>query len=398
MINGKVIANFGNLIKGGALQAAVNFIQVNLTLPAPKIDWFYIVHQELLSELEGLNIQIPAEQLLVLSDSPATNKHARSLALAFERSIQPDLVFTLFGPSYLNFKSFHLTGFANGWVTHGSLKTLKQTYPHKPLHQLKSLFKYLYYAWHIRQADAWVLETQTALNGFIQRLKVPAKRCHVVANTCIDFGVNFAKQPKVSINNIPLQYQNKLFIALAADYPHKNLVQLIYAAEHLKKQFNQSNFKLVLTMPKETFQQQYKPLISRLNVTNQVINLGKVQIADIVKLYSVAFCSVLPSFIETFSAVYPESFASKTPVITTNADFAREVCQGAALYIQPEKSEDIAEKMNLLLTNNDQYQQLVTAGSNIYHQMLTPQQKHQQTIDIIQRYLLKPDLSSEANQ
>jgi len=382
----RAIFNVSNIIKGGALQAAVNFIVISKDTENQQLDWFYILSKEVHEELQKSNITL-THNVLVVNDSPTHSQYIKDQILAFEQASSPDIVFTLFGPCYIKFNCLHVTGFANGWVTHATFATFNDTFNGKIPTIIKSLLKYCYYAFHIRQADGWIFETETAKKGFIKRLKVPNHQCHVVANTSISFGDKFTKVKETTINNIALNYADNLFIALAADYPQKNLLSLITAANYLKHTLQESKFKIIFTLPTQSFNDNFSPEIIKNNLQDFCLNIGKIDVADLSKLYSVAYASILPSFIETFSAVYPESFATGTPVITSNKPFAQEICKDAALYIDPKNPEEIAQAIKLLIDEKNTYKQLTNRGNTIYSGMLTPNEKFQHYIKVLTSFL-----------
>ena len=381
----RLLFNAGNLIKGGAVQATVNFILASHNNKTDNLEWFYIINKVIENELHRFNLSISSEKLLILQESPAKNSEMKTQCLQFEQSVSPSLVFSLFGPAYVSFKSFHISGFANGWVTHSTMATFKATYPNNWLGAFKALLKYIYYALQIRKANAWILETNVAKQGFVKRLKVKKSLCHVVPNTSIELAIAKNTSDTILINDQPLKYDDHLFLSLAANYPHKNTRNLLLAASILANK--DVPFKLVLTLPEQEYKKEYDSLIRELNITKHVVNIGEVSVKDIPLLYSVISCSVLPSFIETFSAVYPESFATQTPVITSDLAFAREICEDAADYVDPNEPRDIAEKMYTLLKDNTHRERLISAGSRVYKQMLSPNEKYNKYMNVIEHYL-----------
>jgi glycosyltransferase involved in cell wall biosynthesis len=382
----KAILNVSNIIKGGALQAAVNFIVASQHSVSQQFDWSYILSNEVNDELQKANITLKHD-VLVVKDSPTHSKPVKHKILAFEKACIPDIVFTLFGPCYIKFNTTHITGFANGWVTHATLSTFIDTFKGNVFTIIKSILKYCYYAFHIRQADGWIFETDTAKKGFIKRLKVQSSQCHVVANTSINFGDDFTKVKEATINNVVLNYSDNLVFALAADYPQKNLLSLLNAANYLKHTLKESHFKIIFTLPTQTFQNNFLPDIIKKNLEQYCINIGKVDVADLSKLYSVAYASILPSFIETFSAVYPESFATCTPVITSNKPFAQEICKDAALYINPKNPEEIAIAIKRLINDKNKYKKLESKGTALYSEMLTPEEKFKSYTKVLTSFL-----------
>ncbi|MDQ9094040.1 glycosyltransferase [Pseudoalteromonas haloplanktis] len=376
----KVLFNASNVVKGGAIQAAVNFILSTIKNES-EVKWFYILSKEVECELEQLNVYII--NFIVINKSPSKDKGERNKITQYEEIVAPNVVFTLFGPAYVKFKSHHISGFANGWVTHSTLQTFLNTYQNNYLKIFQSILKYIFYAYHIRKADAWIFETETARTGFIKRLAVPRSRTYVVPNTCIDFGGDFEKQEAVFVNGVELHYKSNLFLALAANYPHKNISTLLKAVSYLVKEGDFCNFKLILTLEETDYNREFKDYIIDNELNEYIINIGKVNIAELPSLYSVVRCSILPSFIETFSAIYPESFSTSTPIITTNANFAKEICQNAAIYIDPKDPVNIAKAMREIVNNRELFLCLTNNGKKQFDKINSPSTKFQQYLSVI---------------
>ena len=85
---------------------------------------------------------------------------------------------------------------------------------------------------------------------------------------------------------------------------------------------------------------------------------------------------LLPTLAEASTAVYPESFISKRVLLTSDIDFARELCGNAAVFFDPLDARDIAEKIITISADSEQQAQLIHNGlervKNVY---LTPDQK-----------------------
>ena len=380
----KVLFNVSNIVKGGAVQAAINFIRYSST--DETFEWYYLLNNVVYDEMVMLKLNV--ENFIKIS-TPAKNKKVVKKILDFERNVQPDIVLTLFGPAYINFSAHHVSGFANGWVTHSNRKSFYNTYSGDYLSILRSLMKYVYYGFQIRKANAWVLETNVARDGFIKRLKVKASNTYVIPNAAIDFGTANCKQGGQLINGKELKFDDSNILALSANYPHKNLKTLINVAAYLKHKLGLKKFKFLFTLSKDDFYNQYLPHIINMDVEDHICNLGTVNVTDIPLLYSVSRLSILPSFIETFSAVYPESFVSETPLITTDAEFSRDICGEAALYIDPLDIVDISQAVALLLNNKNLCNKLVRNGREVYSKMLKPKEKFLLYVDVIKKVLDK---------
>ena len=73
------------------------------------------------------------------------------------------------------------------------------------------------------------------------------------------------------------------------------------------------------------------------------------------KLYNQADAMFLPTLLETFSASYPEAMKMERPILTSDLDFAKDICGDAALYFNPLDSYDIANKIKTINDRSHYY-------------------------------------------
>lgn len=69
-------------------------------------------------------------------------------------------------------------------------------------------------------------------------------------------------------------------------------------------------------------------------------------------LYRSGSAVLVPSWVESFTAVYPEAWHFGLPVVTSDLDFARDLCGAAALYAPPERPEAFARQLVRALTDD----------------------------------------------
>ena len=137
--------------------------------------------------------------------------------------------------------------------------------------------------------------------------------------------------------------------------PRKNHIPLIKALGILKEE-GFTGFKIALTgtvEDKDYFERIIKT-ISKYNLNNDVMFLGKVPKEKLFEYYSKASVVVLTSKHETFSLAVAEAMATGTPVIASPVGIVPEVIlNGKNGYIvNPNDPEDIAEKLRLILEDN----------------------------------------------
>jgi len=88
-----------------------------------------------------------------------------------------------------------------------------------------------------------------------------------------------------------------------------------------------------------------------LGVRDRICSLGFVSDEDLVSLYNLSNVVLLPSFCEGFGFPILEGIACGVPVITSRVLSMPELGGEIALYIDPKKPEEIADKIIAVVNN-----------------------------------------------
>ena len=97
---------------------------------------------------------------------------------------------------------------------------------------------------------------------------------------------------------------------------------------------------------------------------SRIILTGHLSDDDLVGLYKNAELFVFPSIYEGFGLPPLEAMACGCPVISSTAASLPEVCGEAALYCDPFSVDDIAEKIKLLIGNDELKKEMIARGLN----------------------------------
>jgi glycosyltransferase involved in cell wall biosynthesis len=103
--------------------------------------------------------------------------------------------------------------------------------------------------------------------------------------------------------------------------------------------------------------------------------LGKVPVTDTPDLYARSHLSFLPSLLEVFSAVYPESLCTGVPLVTTDLRFSRDVCRDAAVYFEPTNAKSAAAKIVSLVEDEQKWRTISRRGRELFSQLPNALQK-----------------------
>lgn len=353
-----VLLNCSTLVKGGALQAAVSFIGTALAR-VDHIRWHFVISPNVAVELQKSGLRPQPQQMAVIDESPARSNRSRKMLQTLVKEINPDLVFTFFGPAYADFETLHLCGVADGWVTHGDQWAWRTV--RSPIEAIKLLGTILYKAWMFRRADAWVTESETAKTGLVRRLGISEERIAVVPNNCADQYLH-----SEAIAAMPSPHETLNILCLSAYYKHKNLEIIPAVAKELQACCPNRQVKFVLTLPGES--PGLKKILSQaaaLGVSDRIVNVGPVPVSRGPEMYQTCQMLFLPSVLETFSANYPEAMAMGLPIITTNLRFARDVCGAAGAYFEPMNARDAALAIGRVCEDERLWTSLIAEGKRI---------------------------------
>jgi len=93
-----------------------------------------------------------------------------------------------------------------------------------------------------------------------------------------------------------------------------------------------------------------------------LLGVGSIPHHELATAYLSADVVYLPTSLECSSAVYPESFMAGVPVVTSDTDFARELCSDAALFRNPLDTSSCAQALYSICKDPKLGQSLVDRG------------------------------------
>jgi glycosyltransferase involved in cell wall biosynthesis len=137
--------------------------------------------------------------------------------------------------------------------------------------------------------------------------------------------------------------------------PHKNHVALIEALGIVRRRYGLSP-ALVLVGDRgpglrERTHAELMAAARRVGVTDQLRYLGFVDDDDLATLYAAADLLVMPSHFGPTNLPLIEAWAARCPVITADIRGIREMCQDAAVLVDPGSVDDIADAIHRLWTD-----------------------------------------------
>jgi glycosyltransferase involved in cell wall biosynthesis len=156
------------------------------------------------------------------------------------------------------------------------------------------------------------------------------------------------------------------FLCLAQYYPHKNLEVLAEAIKRLPA-FTQRRARCLLTIHPDQHPGARRLLarITHEGLSATLVNIGPVFGARLAEVYRSADAFILPTLLESFGRTYLEAMRFGLPVLTSDRDFARHLCGGAALYFDPLDAANVAENMARIINDRELAVRLRAEGRRI---------------------------------
>ena len=186
--------------------------------------------------------------------------------------------------------------------------------------------------------------------NIINKLHIPEKRMAMIYNGYNEWFTTFR-----DVADIYKTYIDKpgYFFFLGNTDPKKNTERTLIA---YSKYLEKSSVKRKLLMA-DLDKEYLNGIIERNHIENireQIVMPGYIVNSDLPYIYNRAFAFLYTSLRESFGIPLLEAMACGTPVITSNTSSMPEIAGAEAILINPESSDEIAEKM-LQLENNELY-------------------------------------------
>lgn len=215
----------------------------------------------------------------------------------------------------------------------------------------------------LNQADGIIAVSENTKSDLVELLGINEKKIRVIYS-----GLNqkISSETIMPINNFfpKLNLESGYLLYLGNIEPRKNLINLIKAYEfwRLKLSRGDNALPLVLAGAKGWKIKEIFSTWRQSKFKNDIYFLGYVNDEIQEALYQNAKLFIYPSFYEGFGFPPLEAMARKIPVITSNVSSLPEIVADSALMVDPNRAEEIAEAIRLILKDNNYRENLITKG------------------------------------
>lgn len=212
----------------------------------------------------------------------------------------------------------------------------------------------------LKKAKIIATVSEYSKQDIVEQYKIDPAKIHITYNAP---NALFQQLPYEEKDQIKAKYSAgcEYFIYTGSIHPRKNPINLLKAFSRFKKR-QQSNMKLVFAGRLAWKTDEFTKLLSTFRFRNDVILTGYLDKNELAKLVASAYALVYPSFFEGFGVPPLEALQCAVPAIVSNNSAMPEVGGDAYLYIDPEKPDDIAEKLMLIYKDEELRGRLIENG------------------------------------
>lgn len=379
----KIFLDCSLLSIGGGIQVGLSIIQ-NI-VNDPSIETVVVCTPQIDAQLDQ-TIKQKFKAYHVVQNVPFYKKRQQGDYLCqLETQYQPDLVFTVFGPSYWRSKAKNVQGFALGKMLYPEIRKF---YPSQLSRFKESVFDWVKQKFFFKNVDNFLVETEVVKARLVDRFNISPQNIYVISNT---YSPAFEQRLQERKKHIFADQSTIILFVPASFYVHKNLLILPKVLAELKK-LTDKKVILKFTVPVNSLGwQEISRVAAEYGVLEQITTVGHVPNHLICDEYLASNFVICPSLVESSTAVFPESFIAERPLLVSDRDFARNLCEDAAVYFDPLDAVDIARKINELMKDQQLQNKLLSSAVQVLHKnYLSPTEKWEQ-----QRMLLKKLANSQ---
>jgi glycosyltransferase involved in cell wall biosynthesis len=242
------------------------------------------------------------------------------------------------------------------WVCHG-LDWYVMPWASRLVDRLSHRFLVPRYA---LRADAIIAVSEITRRHVMEYLSVPADRVVTVYSGVDDVFRRPLDDTRLGQVRSKYSLPSRFLLYAGAVYPPKNFTRLVRAYARVGPA---RGIPLVIAGGENRFLSEdelREP--ERLGIADWVRWPGWVEQEELAAFYALAEALLLPSLFESCGLPVLEAMAAECPVVTANRYGTKELAEGAAVLVEPESVESIADGIRRVLDDGALRGQLIAAG------------------------------------
>lgn len=203
-------------------------------------------------------------------------------------------------------------------------------------------------------SDAIIVSSAVTKKDVVEAFKIDENKVHVIHGAAAD---TFRPIKEISLlegTRVKYNLPQKYILFVGSIEPRKNLYRLIQSYYDLRRN-KKIEQKLVICGGKGWLKEYERilKLINEMDIVKDVVFPGYIPDEELPAIYNMADLFVYPSLYEGFGLSPLEAMSCGCPVIASNTSSIPEVVGDAAIMVNPEDIEGLADAMYRVLTNNE---------------------------------------------
>lgn len=195
----------------------------------------------------------------------------------------------------------------------------------------------------LESTDIVFCQTPVMQKRFSETMGFSIDKIKRMPNAVSEFSKQISVPPVPKVLEDNRQMFNMFF--LAKYMPHKNMEVLIDLFSSYHNELK--DVRCIITIMKEQNKKAAILLdkIEKYGLAKQIFNVGRLRQEELAGYFCHSNAFFFPTLLESFSGTYLEAMHFGLPILTSDLDFARYVCDDAALYFDPWDPADIVNKI-----------------------------------------------------
>jgi glycosyltransferase involved in cell wall biosynthesis len=377
----KIILNFIPLKSGGGVQVGLDFI-AQAILHGKQHEWHVVATEG----TPPANVN-GASNLKLAKTVQASMLHR----LWFEyvgcrklvRKIGADLIYTQFGPHWPGAKLINIVGCAYSNLFYPEINfwerfPLSRRLVRKGIDLLRML--------RLRQADHVIFETEDLARRAVRLKGFQCERVSWVKPSVSSLVA--PDKEHIPTRELCRRLPKGFRVLLLSTYnPNKNIDLLPRIAKVIDERFPDNDMVFVMTLPPQSSSTlEILKDAQKLGVSDRIVNLGPIPQEGCAEVYRACNLVILPSQLESFSNTIAEAWAMRKPLLISDMDWSRSLCNAGAAYFRYRDSHDAAEQIHRIRNDSCYYTALVAEGESMLRTYPTACERFRQYLSIIERF------------
>jgi glycosyltransferase involved in cell wall biosynthesis len=365
----KILFNFIPIKKGGGQQVAISFINVLKDLPAYLSSTFVVTRG---TEVEKLLSQLKSPGLTIIDDNYYSRFRFEKFKLKKLVKInQVDIIFTMFGPDLPKVGIPSVVGSAYSNLFFPEIDFWKGfTFRQRVLLKLIDKFRIK----RTIQADGIVFENSSMMKRSKELFNYPTDQAIFVKPSIAKTipTTSFSSQIKSICAEFPSHFK---LLLLSTWQKNKNMDQIPFI---LRELYNRSVFDVtfIMTVSRDhPLSVELLEVAKNFGVEENILFTDSVKPSDVPYLYSKIDAVLLLSTLESFSNNIIESWTFKKPLLISNLEWAKAICNESAIYVDPFNPKHVANEIMQLKSMEDLYFKMVQKGLKEIESYPSPEEK-----------------------